>query len=188
MRRPIRCCWLFLWMVAALPLACDKAPTSTPQISKSDSHAEMPAAPASVEEPTAEKPVVATAELRPPKGGAGDTLDLVVEIHVFAGWHIYAVDAGAGGAIPTSIVEKLPEGIEPAGAWQYPKAESSPLAPGRIYEGRLTFRRPLRITERAPAQRIEVSCELTYQACDPFHCLPPQTLTLSARGEVESAR
>ena len=188
MRRPIQCCWFLFWVAVVLPLACDKAPTSTPQLSKSDSYAEIPTAPTPAEEPTAEKPVVATAELRPVKGRAGDTIDLVVEIRIFAGWHIYAVDTASGGAIPTSIVEKLPDGIKAAGEWQYPKADSSPMSPGRIYEGRLTFRRPLKITERAPAGRIDVSCELTFQACDLFHCLPPQTLSLSARGEVESAR
>jgi DsbC/DsbD-like thiol-disulfide interchange protein len=188
MLRPIPCVWFLIAITVALPLACDKAPTSSPQIPKSDSNAEIPAAPAPAEEPTAEKPVVATAILRPNKGSNGDVLDLVVEIRIAAGWHIYAGDAPAGSAIPTSIVEKLPQGIEVAGAWQYPKAISAPEAPGGIYEDRLTLRRLLKINQSAQAGRIVVSCELTYQACDSFHCLPPQTLTLSAKGEVESAR
>lgn len=188
MLRPIPCVWLLIAIAVALPLACDKAPTSSPQIPKSDSNAEIPAAPASAEEPTAERPVVATATLRPNKGSNGDALDLVIEIRIAAGWHIYAVDAPAGSALPTSIVEKLPQGIEVAGAWQYPKHISSPEAPGGIYEDRLTLRRPLKITQNAQAGRIDVSCELIYQACDPFHCLPPQTLTLSAKGEIKSAR
>jgi DsbC/DsbD-like thiol-disulfide interchange protein len=143
-----------------------------------------PAVAAFLEEPTAEKPVVAAAGLRPAKGVGGDTLELVIEIRIAAGWHIYAVDTPVGSAIPTSLAEKLPEGIVVAGAWQYPKAASAPEAPGGIYERRLSFRRPLKITEGARAGRIIVTCDLTYQACDPFHCQPPQTLTLSTNGEV----
>jgi DsbC/DsbD-like thiol-disulfide interchange protein len=187
MRRSIRYRLLLIWMATAPALACYKAPPSAARANKSDSSVEKPNKAVLMEEPTAEKPVVATALLRPAKGSTGDTLDLVVEIRIAAGWHIYAGGALAGTAIPTSLTEKLPEGTEAAGAWQYPRATSTPDAPGEIYEGRLTFRRPLRITERARAGRIDVTCELTYQACDPFHCLPPQTLSLSARGEVESA-
>jgi DsbC/DsbD-like thiol-disulfide interchange protein len=187
MRRSIRYRLLLIWMASAPALACYKAPTSAARANNTDSSAEIPNTAVLMEEPTAEKPVVATAFLRPAKGGPGDTLDLVVEIQIAAGWHIYAVGALAGTAIPTSLAEKLPEGTEAAGAWQYPKAASAPDAPGEIYDGRLTFRRPLKITERARAGRIDVTCELTYQACDPFHCLPPQTLSLLARGEVEPA-
>lgn len=184
MRRLIQYRLLLIWVAAAAALTCDKAPTSAPRAGKPGSSADLPNTGALKEEPTPEKPVVAAALLHPVKGSAGDTLDLVVEIRIAAGWHIYAVDAPAGSALPTSIVEKLPQGIEVAGDWQYPKAARSPEAPGGIYEGRLTFRRLLQISERAQAGRFEVSCQLTYQACDPFRCLPPQTLSLSAKGEV----
>jgi DsbC/DsbD-like thiol-disulfide interchange protein len=175
-------------MAVAPALACDKVPTSTSQETKSDSSLEISTTAALTEEPTPEKPVVAVALLRPAKVKAGDRLDLVIDIHIAAGWHIYAVDAPAGSAIPTAVVEKLAEGIEDAEAWQYPKAVPSPDTHGSIYEGKLTFRRPLRITSRAHVGSIDIACELTYQACDPFHCLPPQTMSLSAKGEIEAVR
>ncbi len=175
-------------MALAPALACDKVPTSASQESKSGSSPENPTTAALTEEPTPEKPVVAVALLRPDKGKTGDTLDLVIEIHIAAGWHIYAVDTPAGSPIPTSVVEKLAEGVEGAQAWQYPKAVASPDGHASIYEGKLTFRRPLRITPRAHVGSLDIACELTYQACDPFHCLPPQTLSLAAKGEIESVR
>jgi hypothetical protein len=65
-----------------------------------------------------------------------------------------------------------------------PRVETGQEGRGGIDEGRPVFRRPLEITEHAPRGPIEVHCELTYQACDPFRCRPPATLRLSARGEV----
>jgi DsbC/DsbD-like thiol-disulfide interchange protein len=181
------------WVVGCLALApgCQKPPAGAPEAgnptrlaSKPEPVSVRPAAPVLTEEPTPNNPFVAIAALRPAGGGGGDLVELVIEARTAPGWHIYAVGDSQGGAVPTSLEVKLPRGVEPAGAWQYPQARAGPEGPAGIYEGRLTFRRPLKITESARRGPIEIQCEVTYQACDPFRCRPPETLTLSARGEV----
>ena len=71
--------------------------------------------------------------------------------------------------------------------WQYPKTSRGTEEQTEIYEGRLQFRRPLRITEWAKPGPLEIRGELTYQACNAFQCRPPESLALSARGEVVAA-
>jgi thiol:disulfide interchange protein DsbD len=128
--------------------------------------------------------VVAQAALLPAAARNGSEVELVIEARIAPGWHIYAADGPAGSGIPTSLTWKLPDGVEPAGEWQYPKTARGAEEQTEIYEGNLRFRRPLRITERAKAGPLEIRCELTYQACNAFRCQPPESLELSARGEV----
>jgi DsbC/DsbD-like thiol-disulfide interchange protein len=177
----------------ALALGCQKPPADEPQTgnpsrptSKANPASVGPAAPILTEEPTPKNPFVAKAAMRPAAGSAGDTLELVIEARTAPGWHIYAAGDSPGGTIPTSLEVKLPRGVEPAGPWQYPQAKLGQEGQGGIYEGKLLFRRRLQIRENAQQGPIEIQCELTYQACDPFRCRPPETLTLSARGEVVS--
>jgi DsbC/DsbD-like thiol-disulfide interchange protein len=177
----------------ALALGCQKPPADDPQTgnpsrptSKTNPASVGPAAPILTEEPTPKNPFVAKAELRPAARSADDTVELVIEARTAPGWHIYAVGDSPAGTIPTSVEVKLPRGVEPAGPWKYPQAKPGQDGQGGIYEGKLQFLRRLQITENAPKGPIEVQCELTYQACDPFRCRPPETLTLSARGEVVS--
>jgi DsbC/DsbD-like thiol-disulfide interchange protein len=176
------------WVAGSLALAlgCHKPPPDAPEASKAEAAAVRPDAPILTEEPTPERPFVANAALRPAAASVGEVVELVVEARTAPGWHIYAPGCPPEGAAPTSLEVKLPEGVEPAGEWQYPRAEPGPGGQGRTYAGRLTFRRLLKITDKARPAPIEVQCELTYQACDPFRCLPPETRTLSARGEVLS--
>jgi hypothetical protein len=124
--------------------------------------------------------------LRPAAGKVGDIVELVVEARTATRWHIYAAGESTGGTIPTSLEVRLPSGVEATGAWQYPQTKPGQEGQGGIYEGRLTFRRLLKITENAQPGPMEVHCDLTYQACDPFRCRPPETLTLAAKGEVVS--
>ena len=53
-----------------------------------------------------------------------------------------------------------------------------------IYVGKLEFRRPLRVASGADAGAIEVTCELGYQACDPFACELPTKADLRANGNI----
>jgi DsbC/DsbD-like thiol-disulfide interchange protein len=187
----MRCRLLAAWL--ALGLGCQKPPADGPEAAKppwpaarADTASARPAEPVLVEEPTADNPFVAKAALRPTEGSGGDTVDLVIQARTAPGWHIYAAGESPGGAVPTSVEVRLPRGVEPAGPWQYPRAEPGQEGQGGIYQGQLLFRRPLKITQNAQRGAIEVQCELTYQACDPFRCRPPETLTLSAKGEVLS--
>lgn len=147
-----------------------------------------PAPPLLTEEPTPAKPLVAKAALRPATGQNGDTMEFIIEAKTAGGWHIYATGEAVRMGTPTTVEIILPKGLEPAGRWQFPKAVPGPEKQGGIYEGRLLFRRLLRITGKAKSGPVRVQCRLTYQACDAFRCQPPQTLTLSAEGEVGPTR
>jgi DsbC/DsbD-like thiol-disulfide interchange protein len=188
--------WIAGGMVLGSVLGCEKAPVPTPQasnVSKQTPVSKRVPAPAPsagpilTEEATPTKPVVAQAALRPAAARNGSPVELIIEVHIAPGWHIYAADGSTGSAIPTSLKWKLPDGVEAAGQWQYPKAARGAEEQAEIYEGNLTFRRPLRITQRAKPGPLELHGELTYQACNAFRCRPPESLALSARGEVVAA-
>jgi len=186
--------WLVGGVVLGSNLGCEKAPT-TPAPPASNASKQTPvsqhilappqsAGPSLTEEPTPTKPVVAQATLRPAAGRNGSNVDLVIEVQIAPGWHIYAAEGPTGSGIPTSLKWKLPDSVEAAGEWKYPKPGRGAGEQAEIYEGHLRFRRPLRITERAKPGPLEIRGELTYQACDAFRCRPPESLALSARGEV----
>jgi DsbC/DsbD-like thiol-disulfide interchange protein len=177
----------------ALALACDRPPASAPEAGsrRHETPASMgvptsgPASvPLLVDQPTPQRPFVAMAALRPAKGHRGDTVELVIEARTAAGWHIYAAEGPRGIGTPTSLDVTLPDGVEPAGAWRYPSSKPGFEGQDAVYEGHLLFRRRLRITEQAKPGPLEIQCQLRYQACDPFRCRPPETLTLSANGAI----
>src|SRR5262249_46698654 len=143
-----------------------------------------PDEPILLNEPTPEMPFVAKAALRPATAHRGNTLMLIIEAKTAPGWHIYAANGPREMGTPTSISVKLPEGVVLTGPWEYSKTVPGQEGKSEVYEGRLIFRRSLQITEKVKRGTIEVQCELTYEACDPFHCRPPETLPLSAAAEV----
>jgi DsbC/DsbD-like thiol-disulfide interchange protein len=185
--------WIVGGIVLGSILGCEKAPVPTPQASNVSKQTPVnklvPVTvpsdrPILTEEPTPTKPVVAQAALRPAATRNGSKLELAIEVHIAPGWHIYAAEGPTGNAIPTSLKWKLPDGVEAAGEWQYPKTDRGAEEQAEIYEGKVTFRRPLWITERAQPGPLELCGELTYQACNAFRCRPPESLALSAKGEV----
>jgi DsbC/DsbD-like thiol-disulfide interchange protein len=135
-------------------------------------------------EPTDQKPVEAGAELRPARVRPGEQLTLVVQVKIAPTWHIYPAEGSPGTGVPTTLTLKLPEGVEPAGPWTYPKATPVPGGQGLVHEGTVTFRRPLRVSGRAAAGPVRVECVLGFQACDPFSCRPPATLGLRAGADI----
>jgi DsbC/DsbD-like thiol-disulfide interchange protein len=182
--------WICGWM--ALAAGCSKpATTSIPnmpalvvQAGKPDHSPDNARVPILTEEPTLQNPFVARAALGPSKGHPGDRIVLVIEGKTAPGWHIYAADDSKGTGMPTSLVLKLPEGVALEGEWEFPRAKAGQEGERGTYEGLFQFRQALRFTEGAKPGPIEVQCELAYEACDPFHCLPPKTMTLAAGGEV----
>jgi hypothetical protein len=137
-------------------------------------------------EPTAKRPAVVEAELTPAKIRAGETVELVVRVQTAPTWHIYAAEGSNGPGVPTTLTLRLPEGIEAEGQWSYPKPMRG--SDGQmIYEGTLEFRRKLRVGAAVTLGRVEVACELGYQACDPHSCRPPTKFELVARADVVGA-
>jgi DsbC/DsbD-like thiol-disulfide interchange protein len=148
--------------------------------------AQTPSEEVEVSEPAPSNPVAAAAAILPATFKAPVTATLVIRVRTAPGWHIYAVDHPTGTAQPTRLELKLPDGVEPEGEWLNPEASlSAGAGKGQfIYEGDFTFRRRLKISEQVEPGRVEIGCQINYQACDPFLCRPPESLTVRAAAEV----
>jgi DsbC/DsbD-like thiol-disulfide interchange protein len=137
-----------------------------------------------VDTPDLTRPVTAAAGLHPARAAIGESLTLAVKIQTAPTWHIYAADSTAGTGIPTILKLDLPEGVEAAGEWVWPSARQD--GQSRIYEGFIEVRRRLKIGLRAKPGPVQVKCTLSYQACDPFSCRPPEEKTLQAAAVIGS--
>jgi DsbC/DsbD-like thiol-disulfide interchange protein len=138
-----------------------------------------------VDEPNENHPVAAAIALFPPRARAGELLTLVVQIKTAPRWHIYSTRALSGTGIPTSLKLQLPSGVEAFGNWSSPPPHVG--SQGSIYEGSVKFARRLAISRQMVSGPINVNCELSYQACDPFSCRPPETRVLKATAEIVQA-
>ncbi|HEV3301145.1 MAG TPA: FG-GAP-like repeat-containing protein [Planctomycetaceae bacterium] len=136
------------------------------------------------EGPTRSNPVVATAAVLPRRVRAGESLTLTVDLRVAAGWHINAVSSGSGTAIPTRLELNVPPGISVAADWTLPEPDVGGPETGPVYRGQVTFRRTLKVAEKAAVGRVELSCDFAYQACDDNQCLRPTKVSLKAPLEV----
>jgi hypothetical protein len=128
--------------------------------------------------------VVVGAALRPTKVRQGQTLTLFVQACIAPTWHIYGTEDSAGEAILTTLKLKPTQGVEPVGSWTYPRAKPATEGTTFHYQGTVTFRQQLRVAAGATPGPLEVTCEFGYQACDPFHCRPPEKLVVKASVEV----
>ncbi len=140
-----------------------------------------------VDEPNENHPVSTAAALSPTRARAGESLTLVVQIKTAPRWHIYATGALSGTGMPTNLKLQLPSGIEALGDWISPPPHPGASGQGPIYEGNVKFTRRLGISRRMISGPITVTCELGYQACDPFSCRPPESVALKATAEIVPA-
>jgi hypothetical protein len=170
----------YVWLFRRKPLVAATAPL------EAASDSQPTKGPESDEGPTRSNPVVATAAVRPRRVKAGESLTLTVDVRVAAGWHINAVRGGRETAIPTRLELKLPPGIAATADWVLPQPDVAEQARGPVYRGAITFRRTLKVTEKATVGNVDVFCNLTYQACDENQCLRPTTIKLRAPLEVAS--
>ncbi len=135
------------------------------------------------QEPDPQNPVSASASLSPANVRSGEELDIVIRVKTAATWHIYAIGKSGGPGVPATLKLTLPKGVEAKADWACP----DPIRASdgqKAYEGAVEFRRRLRIGADVSTGRIDVSCELGYQACTPFSCQLPTRVTLHAIGEV----
>jgi len=137
-----------------------------------------------LDDPKDNQVIAAAAALLPNKIQAGETLTLVVKAKTAPTWHIYPCDARKAKFAPTTLKLELPAGITPLGDWRVPPPQKDLEYGDFIYEGTLVFHRKLRVATSAKPGPITLRCELGYQACDPFVCRPPATISLDATAEV----
>lgn len=132
-----------------------------------------------VPDPSPVEPVKAAMRINADKTVAGIRFEVVIRVRIAAGHHIYAVDAAKKPFLPTSLVLKLPEGLETDGEWL---ADEPTLtkAGQRVYTESVVFRRPCKVRPNVSAGSVSITSELHYQACSTELCWPPKTINLSA--------
>jgi DsbC/DsbD-like thiol-disulfide interchange protein len=189
------------FLLATLGVACEKSmeskndsavlPTGDlPEAQTKDSeqaNAELVPDQLPVDEPNETHPVSTAAALFPTRARVGESLTLVVQIKTAPRWHIYAPGALSGTGMPTNLKLQLPSGVEAFGDWTCPPPHPGTSGQGPIYQGSVRFARRLAISHQMISGPITVTCELGYQACDPFSCRPPETVALKATTEIVPA-
>lgn len=114
--------------------------------------------------------------------------DLYVRGTIRSGWHIYAVDQGPGGPVPTRIT--LPEGqpfkvagtVTPISRPETAMDASFGLQVS-MHRDSAVFRVPVRLIAPGAAARNgmdSVRVAIRYQACNATTCMPPRTVTVAA--------
>jgi DsbC/DsbD-like thiol-disulfide interchange protein len=113
---------------------------------------------------TSEPKVEVSVSLAPAAGG-GQRADLVVELVVPQGWHIYATHSPQG--LPTSLQLTLPAGVTKAGPLQEPEAHPEHIegfGEVHIYGGAVRLVQPLLIAPEAFTSPIQGV--VAWQVCD----------------------
>ncbi len=127
----------------------------------------------------------------------GGTDSLVVRATLDPGWHVYAVNQGAGGPVPTRIT------LAPAQPFSLAGVVSTTTAPHTemdqsfhinvlMHDKSAAFVVPVRAGPSLRGTVDTVHVNARYQACNASLCLPPQTARLAAavatRAATEGAR
>lgn len=107
---------------------------------------------------------------------------LTVTATIADGWHVYSLDQGAGGPIPTRIT--LAEGS----AFMISGSVRGPVPIRRFdpnfgivvdtYERSATFTLPLKAAPSAVPGADTVGVRVRYEVCNASVCLPPRTVSL----------
>ena len=155
--------WLFLRADGARPAQADKA-DDKPKAAKA----------------TGDGPVDAELVVTPTHVAAGGAATVEVRAEMSPGWHIWPLVEGGFVGEPTALELTLPEGVEFSSEWQSPEPRAAARGTGKSYEGRVIFRRELKIADDAKPGDVELVCRFSYQACDKELCLRPATDELHA--------
>jgi thiol:disulfide interchange protein DsbD len=135
--------------------------------------AAAPAAPA----PTRENPIVWSAAAAAPRR-------LKLSVAIAPGWHLYALQQGEGGPIPTRLAVAEGQAYVQDGEVEAP-APITRRDPNfgmdvGFYEHSAAFEMALRPAGAAPAGPSPLTVTARYQTCNDKLCLPPKTVKLQA--------
>lgn len=123
-----------------------------------------------IPEPTADEPVVISAQFIPLKGKKSG--DLIISASILKGWHMYAYVDKDSPFIQTEPLLELPEGAHADKDWEISAASPYPGNKGVfIFEDKASFKIKVNYQDSKPGSVIR--CGLFYQTCDETKCLPP---------------
>ncbi|QDV51804.1 hypothetical protein [Gimesia fumaroli] len=186
---------LIVWLIVYAGLSlfgCEKsveqkhdAVNSTPQDLTQTEITEIEQKPTELTHRIKGKPVSVT--LRVPKSHVkpGETLDLSVLFEIAPLWEIRAFDALPADTA-TQLTLNLPTGFQAAKVWESPSPDRSLAPVGHpAYMGKPVFHRHIQVTSDAEPGKQEITCHVSYQACDEFRCLKPAEIKLKVTVQVE---
>ena len=137
------------------------------------------------DEPTVDQPVVADVTFSAASAAPGDKIVLLLNVRMFPTWHIYAHDPSETFIVTTHELETT-DGLTPSGDWFPPPSELYEADPSiLIYKDDVTFEHDLVIADDAAPGTETASVKLRFQACDPYICLPPEEVEVSAALEIQ---
>ncbi|MEM7205267.1 MAG: protein-disulfide reductase DsbD domain-containing protein [Planctomycetota bacterium] len=137
-------------------------------------------------EPTASAPVAVDAFAVPATARPGTEVQLGVRLRMAYGWHTYAATEGDSPFVATQLEVELPDGAEARGDWLMPPPEPYPADPGAmIYRNDVVFVRTIRLPlDIDQAQGLELTANVSFQACDASVCLRPEEVRAAAMVQV----
>ncbi|MBN2780368.1 MAG: protein-disulfide reductase DsbD [Candidatus Marinimicrobia bacterium] len=113
----------------------------------------------------------------------GSSHELALTFAISDGWHINSAGPVDDYSIPTKITLSAAEGIRISGV-RYPGGEIKSLSWGgdlSLYEGEITIPVVISVDPSLSEGERRLDFKLSYQACNDITCLPPRTLSFSAR-------
>lgn len=138
------------------------------------------AAPSREPDPEGET-VTARGEIAGP-AGPGRDIDVVVNLQIKEGWHVYANPVGAENLIPTTVDLAADQPLAVTKV-EYPTGEAKVLASSgdekvSVYEGQASIKVRLRLKDDAKAMPGSIDLKVRYQACNDRSCLAPASLAV----------
>jgi thiol:disulfide interchange protein DsbD len=119
-----------------------------------------------------------------------NTFDLVMTAELESSWHLYAMDIGEGGPIPTSFTFEPGNGYKLSGKTvevtkPEVKFDNSFGMDIGMHSGTAEFRQKVTVT----ASPVTVKGYVTFMSCDDKQCLPPrdEEFSIELRGGVAAA-
>ena len=114
-----------------------------------------------------------------------DEAEIIFTATIDAGWHVYTSDIDEGGPTKAELTIEKMQGAKTVGTLKSRgnvKDEYDDLFGMRVryFEGKGVFAQKIRFTE----SDYDISCYLTYGACNDEGCLPPTDVTFSKKGKA----
>ena len=141
---------------------------------------------ATIPTPTADQKVTFGARIEPADVAPGGEAELVVDLRIFPGWHVYGALEEVG--IPTSL-SLTGSAVEKVGAASVPDGNRHDAGGFESYwvEGEMEIRQRFRVPADAQPGALAVGFTVDYMTCDEASCDPPgqlvgeATFTVAAR-------
>ncbi len=148
--------------------------------------AALSACPAPAQSPGALRVATIAASASPAHVARGGRGVLTVTLSVAPQFHVNAHKTADPDLIATTFTPTKTAGIT-YGPAHYPAPRTLTLdgKPTPVYTGRAIITVPFTVARAAPAGRLRVGGQLTYQGCNATSCYPPQTVPVRAAVSVK---